>query len=111
MVSAAVQLRMLFFESDLKSGGLSPNERQVFEDKRNSLVWETIPELLVPSFAPLDSRLLELENRVGEFRLVRQYANRQIVLLAVNTRHEQVVVKGFPRSRVLCLRSGIVEAC
>jgi hypothetical protein len=98
--NAALQLRMRSFENDPRNGVLSSSECQIIEDRHASLLWETIPRLLMPGFAPLDNRLRELENRVGEFRLVHQYANHQHVLLAVNRQHENVVVKVRKKSGV-----------
>jgi len=91
-VNAAIQLRMPFFESNL-SGVLSSSECQLIEDRHDRLLWETIPQLLMPGFPTLSDRLLEKGNRVGEFRLLRTYTNHQHVFLAVNGQHENVVIK------------------
>ncbi|CAK0827772.1 unnamed protein product [Prorocentrum cordatum] len=77
----------------MTAGVLSSNELQTIEDEHESLLWETIPKLLIPGFPALDKRLLEFGDRVGEFRLVQQFANHQHVLLAVNGQHDSMVIK------------------
>ncbi|CAK0910261.1 unnamed protein product [Prorocentrum cordatum] len=91
--NTAVQLRVQCYESILKAGVLSSSEIQTIEDEHDSVLWDTIPKLLMPGFPALDKHLLELGDRVGEFWLVQQYANHQHVLLAVNEQYENVVVK------------------
>ncbi|CAK0909386.1 unnamed protein product [Prorocentrum cordatum] len=91
--NAAIQLRVQYYESTVTAGVPSSNELQTIEDEHDGLLWETIPQLLMPGFPDLDKRLLEFGDRVGEFRLVQQYANHQHVLLAVNGQHENVVIK------------------
>ncbi|CAK0911587.1 unnamed protein product [Prorocentrum cordatum] len=70
------------------------------EDEFRSLLWNAIPDVLMPDFAPLDERLLEYGNRVGDFQLVRPYSDHQHVSLAVNGQHEYVVIKEYDKRSV-----------
>eukprot|EP00959_Pyramimonas_sp_CCMP1952_P108027 2258589-Pyramimonas_sp.AAC.1 len=57
-------------------------------------------DVLMPDFAPLDERLMECGNRVGDFQLVRLYSDHQHVSLAVNGQHEYVVIKEYDKRSV-----------
>jgi len=98
--NAAIQKRMCSFVSRVTKGVPSGSECQIMQDEFYSLLWEDIPHQLMPGFAPMDERLLELGNRVGDFQLVHRYADHQHVLLAANGQHDNVVLKVYDKRRV-----------
>ncbi|CAK0834225.1 unnamed protein product [Prorocentrum cordatum] len=98
--NAAIQLRVRAHTSTLNQGVPSGMQLQDIEDKFSSLLWNAIPDMLMPDFAPLNERLLECGNRVGEFQLVRPYPDHQHVSLAVNGQHENVVIKVYDKRSI-----------
>ncbi|CAK0886926.1 unnamed protein product [Prorocentrum cordatum] len=46
--NTAMQLRVQSYETTVTAGVLSSSEIQTIEDERDSLLWETIPNLLLP---------------------------------------------------------------
>ncbi|CAK0822763.1 unnamed protein product [Prorocentrum cordatum] len=91
--SSVVQQRLRAFEAESSRGIPSASDCEAIEDEIDGLLWESIPNLLFPGFAPLDKRLLESGVWVGDCRLVHSYATHKRVLLAVNGQHENVVIK------------------
>ncbi|CAK0874991.1 unnamed protein product [Prorocentrum cordatum] len=65
--NAAIQLRVRARISTLDQGVPPAMQLKDIEDEFRSLLWSAIPDLLMPDFAPLDERLLECGNRVGDF--------------------------------------------
>ncbi|CAK0905923.1 unnamed protein product [Prorocentrum cordatum] len=98
--NAAIQLRMRARISTVNEGLPSAMQLKDMEDEFRSLLWNAIPDVLMPDFAPLDERLLECGSRVGDFQLVRPYSDHQHVSLAVNGQHENVVIKVYDKRSV-----------
>ncbi|CAK0872720.1 unnamed protein product [Prorocentrum cordatum] len=91
--NAAIQPRVQAFANDANQGVPSARDLKLIEDEFRSLLWNAIPNLLMPDFAPLNKRLLECGNQVGDFRFVRPYSDHHHVVLAVKGQHEKVVIK------------------
>ncbi|CAK0818452.1 unnamed protein product [Prorocentrum cordatum] len=98
--NAVIQLRVREHISTLTQGVPSAMRLNDMEDEFCNLLWNDIPDLLMPDFAPLDERLLECGSRVGDFQLVRPYSDHQHVSLAVNGQHENVVIKVYDKRSV-----------
>ncbi|CAK0856955.1 unnamed protein product [Prorocentrum cordatum] len=98
--NAAIQLRVQAFADNANQGVPSARDVKIIEDEFRGLLWNAIPNMLMPGFAPLDKLLLEDGNGVGDFRFVRSYSDHHHVLLAVKGQHEKVVIKVHDKSSV-----------
>ncbi|CAK0814054.1 unnamed protein product [Prorocentrum cordatum] len=98
--NAAIQLRVQAFANNVNQGVPSARDLKIIEDEFRGLLWNDIPNMLMPDFAPLDERLLEGGNRVGDFQFVRPYSDHRHVLLAVKGQHEKVVIKVYDKRSV-----------
>lgn len=71
------------------------------QDRHRKLLWESVPEILMPHFPKLNWGLKEAGNCIGKYRLVKSFAtNRGTVLQAVDDQHRACVVKVIDKQKV-----------
>ncbi|CAK0896734.1 unnamed protein product [Prorocentrum cordatum] len=65
----------------------------------HKLLWEAVPEALMPKFDPIDRNLVETRYRVGNYQLTNRFRARSgTVLLADRSESEKLVLKVYDKS-------------
>jgi len=80
---------------------VKPQEVADLTARQQTLLWEGIPNILMPHFPLLNKRLAEDNNGVGEYRFIRRYAcHAGLVLMATANDNTPVAVKVISKAAI-----------
>lgn len=86
---------------DAEPDPVTPESMRVLQTQHQRLLWESIPRVLMPHFAPLDRNLVETGDTVGNYRLSGRFETVSgTVLQAVDDRGSPAAIKVIDKVKV-----------
>lgn len=80
---------------------VTPERMCELQDRHQRLLWQSIPRMLMPHFAPMDPNLTEAGNQIGSYRVKNRFETvAGTVLQAISTDGKSVAVKVIDKARV-----------
>mmetsp|Transcript_6772 Transcript_6772/g.16965 ORF Transcript_6772/g.16965 Transcript_6772/m.16965 type:complete len:498 (-) Transcript_6772:130-1623(-) len=86
---------------DAEPDPVTPESMRLLQTQHQRLLWESIPRVLMPHFAPLDRNLPETGQSVGNYRLLRRFETCSgTVLQAADNRNNSAAIKVIDKVKV-----------
>eukprot|EP00438_Fugacium_kawagutii_P000709 Skav220050 [mRNA] locus=scaffold2981:417162:423165:- [translate_table: standard] len=105
----AVNLSRTMWEMNVLRTRLMLNAEIDYDEEHSDLLFQQIPDALMPEFRPVDRQIVETGNSVGNFRLISMLpCKKGTVLQAVDEDQQAVAIKVFNKSQVV--DPGILES-
>mmetsp|Transcript_50653 Transcript_50653/g.147348 ORF Transcript_50653/g.147348 Transcript_50653/m.147348 type:complete len:491 (-) Transcript_50653:202-1674(-) len=96
-----LNVRRMQLMLDAEPDPVSPKAMQALMAQHSRLLWESIPRVLMPHFAPADPHLSETSSQVGQFKLLRRFETCSgTVLQASDEFNNPVAIKVIDKAQV-----------